>query len=125
MPRSKSNLLSRNGKRISYHFIGPIRTWKVKLVTHIPLMYHTYADGQWFTTDYDDAIQYPLVELAGLQRVQYVPEILYEYNRNTGLNDDSTPEKKAHRKETYQWILNLKALNEVNSIEEAIKDKQI
>ncbi len=46
-------------------------------------------NGQWLDTGYDDALIHPLVELATLKRIAYVPEMMYEYNREYGANDDS------------------------------------
>lgn len=47
-------------------------------------------NGAWLDTVYDDALQHCLFEMAGLTRIKYVNEILYEYNRRYGGNDDST-----------------------------------
>ena len=49
-------------------------------------------------------MQEPMLEMAGFH-VHYIPEICYFYNKLTGNNDNSTPEKKKHKKDTYQLIL--------------------
>lgn len=46
--------------------------------------------GMWLDTVYDDAIQHCLVELSGLERLEYIPKILYEYNKFYGDNDNSS-----------------------------------
>lgn len=51
------------------HYIGPIRTWRVQLLYNIPLSYHFNQKGKWLDTLYDDAIQYCLVELSGINRI--------------------------------------------------------
>ena len=58
-----------------------------------------------------------------LTKLMYTGE--YDDDRHLINVYDSSKEKLTKIIGTYQWILNLKALNEVNSIEEAIKDKQI
>lgn len=70
--------------------LGPIRTWKVKVLYHIPPAHHKLANGEWLDTVYDDAISHPLAELSTVKRMRYVPEVLYEYNMRYGDNDDST-----------------------------------
>lgn len=72
----------KDNKRQKSYFIGPVRTWKVKLIHAIPLKHHLNPDGLWLNTIYDEAIQFPLLELCGtVQRAAYIPELLYEYNR--------------------------------------------
>lgn len=53
--------------------------------------------GGFLDTFYDDGIQYPVLEMAGIQRVVYLPEICYYYVIDTGDNDNSTPQKIKHR----------------------------
>jgi hypothetical protein len=61
-----------NGRRLFISTIGAIRTWRVKLLYHIPIFHHKMANGQWLDTVYDDAIQHPLLELATVERVKYI-----------------------------------------------------
>lgn len=62
----------RRGKRLPISKIGPIRTWRVKLLYNIPAAHHKMSNNQWLDTVYDDALQHPLIELAGISRVKYV-----------------------------------------------------
>lgn len=58
----KSRLSHASGKnRLVGTFIGPIRTWRVKLVRSIPIENHKMKDGNWLDTVYDDALAHPLV----------------------------------------------------------------
>ena len=77
--------------------MGPVRTWKVKLIRSIPLMYHQNREQNWIDTGYDDSLAHSLFELSGIYRVVYIPEILYEYNTNYGDNDNSNMKKSMHR----------------------------
>lgn len=43
--------------------------------------------------------------MAGIDRIVYIPEICYYYVIDTGINDNSTPEKLAHRLEVRNDIL--------------------
>lgn len=99
---SQSQHLSKQGHRNFISYIGPIRTWKVKLIYNIPLQYHRIANyTKWLDTAYDDALQYCMLELATHNRSRYIPEILYEYNRKYGDNDDATPDRLQYRNRTY------------------------
>ena len=70
--RSDDYLLGPEGKRLSRHYIGPIRSWKVNLIRRVPLEHHQFRNGTWFDTLYDDAIQHPLFELARHKRIKYI-----------------------------------------------------
>ena len=48
------------GKRKFISILGPIRTWRIKLLTQIPKLHHTMKNGDWLDTVYDDALSHPL-----------------------------------------------------------------
>ena len=122
----KSRHSHANGKkRVSGTFIGPIRTWRVKLVRSIPKEHHQMKNGKWLDSCYDDAIAHPLVELAGFERTAYIPEIFYEYNTFYGDNDDATQERVMHRLEIYAHILTIPVLDQLKSLAETKKDPVI
>lgn len=50
-----------NGKRLASTFIGPIRTWRVKLIYHIPIENHKFRLKYWLDTAYDDSLAHPLI----------------------------------------------------------------
>lgn len=62
-----------NGRRNFISYLGPIRTWRVQLMYHLPLEYQMMGNGKWLDTAYDDSIQYSLLELATPSRVKYIP----------------------------------------------------
>ncbi len=37
-------------------------------------------DGQHFKTAYDNAIMFPMIEMSGLNRIKFIPDVLYVYN---------------------------------------------
>lgn len=87
-----------NNKRQRRYFIGPVRTWKVKLIHAIPLKYHLNPKGIWLDTIYDEAIQFPLLELCRTnQRAVYIPEVLYEYNRLYSVVNDYIGQARVNR----------------------------
>lgn len=49
-----------NNQRNYISLFGPVRTWRVKLIRHIPASHHKMADGKWLDTVYDDALGHPL-----------------------------------------------------------------
>ena len=77
-------------KRKQIHVIGAIRSFYRDLYEKIDIHDHKNPRGEWLDTLYDEAMQYPMMEMAGLSRLKYIPEICYLYNRNYGDNDDST-----------------------------------
>jgi hypothetical protein len=52
--------MHKDGKRNRVSDIGPIRTWRVKVVRNIPLSYHLMENGAWLDTVYDEAIQHSI-----------------------------------------------------------------
>ena len=105
-----------NGRRLYISSIGPIRTWRVKLLYNIPAAHHKMANGNWLDTVYDDAMQHPLVQLSTVKRVRYITEILYEYNVRYGDNDDSTAQKIRHRSDTYRHVISLIPLKPLDTL---------
>lgn len=51
----------RYGKRLYISKIGPIRTWKTKLLYNIPISHHKMVTNKWLDTVYDDALQHPII----------------------------------------------------------------
>ena len=96
-----------NGKRKIGHFIGLIRSWYAKLIKLIPLKYHQYQNGSWLTSMTDDAMQYSLYELAGNDRILYIPEILHLYSMDYGDNIYSSKSREKLRRETHIYITSL------------------
>lgn len=81
--------------------MGPVRTWKVQLIRSIPIKYHQNKAGIWLDTGYDDALAHSLLQLSGIKRALYIPEVLYEYNTNYGDNDNANLVKSRHRVQSY------------------------
>ncbi len=46
------------------------------------------SNGKWLKSAYDTSFFFPALEMAGFNRIQYIPEITYVYNRETQYNDD-------------------------------------
>ena len=44
-------------------------------------------DGKWLMTASDLAIMFPILEMSGLDRIKYVPDVIYNYNDLSDLND--------------------------------------
>lgn len=82
-------------------------------------------NGNWLDTGYDDALIHPLVSLATLKKFTYIPELLYEYNREYGDNDDSNAEKVRHRYEVYEHLAGLPLLGRVEKLEGSVRDGEI
>ena len=79
------------------HWMGPTRTWQVRLIRQIPLEYHQYQNGTWLDTMYDDGFQYSFLEMSGMERIKYLPEMTYLYTKDYGDNDNASKKKVKHR----------------------------
>lgn len=62
-----------------------LRTWRIFLFRAIRLEDLQSNDGKFWEVSGDRAIMYPMLEMAGLQRALYLPEINYIYNAENPL----------------------------------------
>lgn len=81
--------------------MSPLRTFYRQLYLNIKLEDHKNAQGKFLDTLYDAGMQYPLLEMAGFNRVMYFAELTYFYNTNYGNNDDSSRKKIKHRQKMH------------------------
>lgn len=112
------------GKRVGRSYIGPIRTWRVQLLRHIPIAYHKF-NNTWLHTLYDDAILQCLIEYSGFSRMTYIPEMLYDYNTEYGDNDNANQERLRLRLETYRHVLSLPVLPELRELGDAGRNEDV
>ena len=64
-----------------------LRTFKYKLWKRIKDEDLRDANGEYFMSAWDLSFMWPMLEMAGVHRVRYIPEILYNYNQETPFND--------------------------------------
>lgn len=65
-----------------------LKSFKHKVWKHLKEEDLKDANGDFITVTGDLALMWPLLEMAGFDRVKFVPEILYIYNMETPFNDD-------------------------------------
>ena len=73
--------------------ISHLRAFYTKLFTLIKEEDLKDEDGHWFRASNDVAMYLPILEMAH-RRVNYIPEISYMYNCNTGLNNHRVRRKE-------------------------------
>lgn len=73
-------------RKVPWH-ASHLRTFKYKLWKHVKDEDLRGPDGLYARVTCDFAIMFPLMEMAGQNRVQYIPEKIYVYNRETPFND--------------------------------------
>lgn len=64
-----------------------LRTFKYKVWKHVKDEDLRGSDGEYFRTAWDLAMLFPMLEMANMHRVQYIPERIYTYNVETPYND--------------------------------------
>ena len=62
------------------HFFGMIRTFITQLYLKINVTDHKDQNGNFFDIMYDEAMQQPLLEMAG-RHFEYIPQLCYLYNK--------------------------------------------
>ena len=103
----------RNSYRRSGFVISHLRAFYTKLFTLIKEEDLRDEDGHWFRAANDVAMYLPILEMAH-RRVNYIPEISYMYNSNTGLNNHRVKlkeqkgnERKIKTKPAYEGLQQL------------------
>jgi len=91
-----------------------LRTFKYKVWKHVRDEDLRGSDGEYFKVAWDLAIMMPQLEMAGMYRVQYIPERIYTYNQETPYNDNKLRLQEQMRtadyiaaKPAYSYIENL------------------
>jgi len=70
-----------------YWCTSHLRTFKYKLWKRIQDVDLRGPDGKYFAMAWDMAIMYPLIEMAGNNRIKFIEKIMYLYNDTNPLND--------------------------------------
>ena len=82
----------------SYPFISShLRTFKSKLWNAIRDEDLRDEDGRYYGSAWDVAFMLPMLEMAGADRILYIPNILYCYNRFNPISDDQIRQPDQHR----------------------------
>jgi len=82
-----------------------LRTCKYKVWKHLKDKDLRNKNGNYFNVTGDLAMTYPLLEMAGYGRVQFIPEVLYIYNQETPFGDERA--KFSEQKDTEKYIKNM------------------
>lgn len=96
------NAITNNGAYTKQDFMNGIRrvslgswrgshlkTFKYKIYKRIN-QNRDFKDinGNWLKSSYDLSIMLPILEMAGFDRIKFIPHVIYVYNRETQWNDD-------------------------------------
>lgn len=98
-----------NSRRMDWSFshLRTVYTWLFKKIKKEDLQY----DNKFLSYTYDMSIMFPVVEMAGKDRVMFVRNIMYLYRLHTS-NDNSLHLKEVHFFENY--IRNLSKYNQLD-----------
>lgn len=70
-----------------YWCTSHLRTFKYKLWKRIQDVDLRGPDGKYFAMSWDMAIMYPLIEMAGNDRIRFINKVMYLYNDLNPIND--------------------------------------
>ena len=65
-----------------------LRTYKNKIWNKIKDADFRGLDGEYYAMAWDLAIMFPLIEMAGINRIKFIRAVLYKYNNMNPMNDD-------------------------------------
>ena len=69
-----------------------LKAFRYKMWEKIPNSYFRKEDGEYYSVAWDACIMFPALEIAGHDRVKFIPEILYVYNNLNPCNDSKMRE---------------------------------
>lgn len=73
-------------RRVSFR-ASHLRTFKYKLWRRIKIEDLKGPEGEFYPSAWDLSFMWPMIEMAGVHRVRFIPEVLYNYNQETPFND--------------------------------------
>lgn len=79
-----------------------LRTWKVHLWRSIEQKSFLDENGEYFKSAGDAAYSFPMVEMAGENHYEYIPNILYVYNEQNPYNDHKPGSSSGSAYEQYR-----------------------
>jgi len=79
-----------------------LRTWKVHLWRNIEQKSFLDENGEYFKSAGDAAYSFPMVEMAGENHYEYIPNILYVYNEQNPYNDHKPGSSSGSAHEQYR-----------------------
>jgi glycosyltransferase involved in cell wall biosynthesis len=82
-----------------------LRTFKYKLWKRIKEDDLKDENGNFYPSAWDLSFMWPLIEMAGVHRVRFIPEVLYSYNQETPFNDAKVRLEEQCRLTTVQSLL--------------------
>lgn len=87
-----------------------LRTFKYKLWKRIDVQ-DLKCGNEFVSVAYDLAMMWPMLEMAGIDRIKFLPQILYTYNRETEFNDDKC--YPGAQEKMHMYLSNLKPYQRV------------
>ena len=112
-PSVSEDYWSQNIRKIPWSF-SHLRTFRKELFCKIDEKDLLDLDNRFYQCTFDRAMMYPMVEMAGKDRIKLVSDILYIYNRNNPISVDRVQrydqlriESQISKKEPYKKIENL------------------
>lgn len=79
-----------------------LRTARLGLVRRLTAEHFMGPDNTWLNVCCDMAIMFPIIEMAGVERVKYIPEEIYLYNDQNPRNDHKIRGEEQKRVE--KWL---------------------
>jgi hypothetical protein len=88
--------------RKSSFVVSHLRTFKAGLYQSIQKQDPEFAcmkddKGEFYRMTYDVAIMFPIMEMAGFEKVKYSNNIWYVYNRDNPISDDRVSQALQHQ----------------------------
>lgn len=110
-PYPKGNRKIRNAPWRASH----LRTARLGLVRRLKLEHFLGPDGNWLDVCFDMASMFPLIEMAGIERVKYIPDEIYLYNDLNPRNDHKI--RGEEQKKVERWLRSQPKEKWLNSLE--------
>ena len=111
-PRLDSSYWNGNIRRKGWEF-SHLGTFKKKLFDRIKKKHLMSPNGEYWSTTSDQAIMWPMAEMAGSQNHRAIDKVLYSYNRLNPLSDD-----RVHRENQLATEMAIRQITPYDKLEE-------
>jgi hypothetical protein len=93
-----------------------LKTFRVGLGLQLRHEWLQDLTGQWLERCVDMATMFPLMELAGLDRCRFIPDVLYTYNLASSWEWSATPVERAEEIRVESYLRRRKPLERLESL---------
>lgn len=93
-----------------------LKTWRAGLFHRLTARDFKLPDGSWTDVSVDRACMYPMVDMAGWDRVRFIDETMYVYHWDHTVECNMTPMARVRGEQSAKWFANMDRVKRLESL---------